>query len=107
MKIDGKEIRNFLFCRYSRVVLPGSIPVDRKERASVLQQSEQPRFLVNVQVEAFSKDHAIARLMAAFPQVERRDWEFLDELDASHDIGAMGQKLPLNPLVVAGSRRIQ
>lgn len=107
MKIDGKEVRYFLFARYSRVVLPGSIPVDRKERAHVLQMSEQPRFLVNVQVEAFGKDHALTRLVEAYPQVERRDWEFIDELEARHDIGAMGTKLPLNPLVVAGSRRIQ
>ena len=107
MKIDGKEVRYYLFARYSRVVLPGAIPVDRKERAHVLNMSEQQRFLVNVQVEAFSKDHALTRLCEAWPQVARADWEFVDELDASHDIGMMGTKLPLNPLVVAGPRRIQ
>lgn len=107
MKIDGKEIRNFLFARYSRVMLPGCIPVDRKERARVLDMSDQQRFIVNVQVEAFGKDHALTRLMESFPMIARSDWEFIDELLPEHDVGAMGTKLPLNPLVVAGSRRIQ
>lgn len=107
MKIDGKDVKYYLFCRYSRVMLPGSIPVDRKEREIALNMSEQARFLVNVQVEAFSKDHAIARLMEAWPNVERRDWEFVCDLDDSHDIGAMGTKLKLNPLVMNAPRRMQ
>jgi hypothetical protein len=98
-KLDGKEVRKFMFARYTRVLSPGCIPVDRKERASVLQQTDQPRYLVTVCVEAFNKDHAIDRLQnELYPQVSRRDWEFIEELDYSHDLGKLGKTHLLDPL---------
>ena len=46
-------------------------------------------------VEAFDKDHAILRLSLAFPFADGMDWDFLDELDPDHYVGAMGHDLPL------------
>jgi len=56
---------------------------------------------VFVQVEAFDKDHAVNRLVEKFPHVERKEWDFLEEMDLAdtsgklHDIGSFGTKLPL------------
>lgn len=108
MKIDGKEVRKFLFARYTSVMANGAIPVDRKERAKILNEHDQARrFLVNVQVEAFSKDHAIERLQKIYPHVTKKEWEFVDELDASHDLGMMGASHPFDPLVMPTHRRVQ
>lgn len=106
--IDGKPVRKFLFARYSRVILSGSIPVDKKERASALAQSEQPRFLVLAQVEAFNVDHAINRLQNdLFPMIPRADWEMIEELDPEHELGKMGSTHPLIPLQHAANSRVQ
>lgn len=106
--LDGKAVRVFLFARYSRVVLPGAIPVDTRERRVVLNMSEQKRYLVLAQVEAFDKDHAMRRLTEElFPNIARGDWEFLEELDPEHDVGKMGSKHPLLPLVVANPGTMQ
>lgn len=103
--IDGKPVRKFMFARYSRIAVNGAIPVDRKERARVLNRDER-RFVVSVQVEAFDKDHAIARLVELYPMVAKADWEFIEELDPEHDIGMLGAKHPLNPIVVPASKKI-
>lgn len=96
--IDGKEVKKFLFSRYTRVAQNAAIPVDTKRRKAVLNASDQQRFLVTVQVEAFDKDHAIERLTIELYQfVKKEDWEFIDELDWEHDLGAMGAKHPLFP----------
>ena len=109
LRIDGKDVRKYLFARYSRVMVPGCIPVDRKEKARVLNATDQPRFLVQVQVEAFTVDHALERLQnELYPMIARKDWELIAELDPEHDIGIMGAKHPLSAAIMApGSRRRQ
>lgn len=85
--IDGKQVRSFLFAHLLRRNVAG-----RRET-------------MNVQVEAFDKDHAVARLRARWPMI--REWEFIDELDAEHDIGRVGERLPLNILEHQTARRVQ
>jgi len=51
---------------------------------------------VYVSVDAFGKDHAVARLLEKFPYVESKDWDFLEELDYEHFLGALGVDLPLH-----------
>lgn len=75
LKIDGKTVRAFLFARKS--ALDGRPVV--------------------WQVEGFSKDHALERLCNVEHWIARREWDFIEELDAEHDVGAMGRKLPLLP----------
>jgi hypothetical protein len=77
LKIDGKAVRIFLFARRSEL-------------------SDHP---VLAQVEAFNKDHAIQRLVE-YSSFATRHWDFIEELDPEHDVGKMGFKLPLNPLVI-------
>lgn len=78
LMIDGKAVRKFLFSRW--IVLT------------------QSYFLIDV--EAFDKDHAIKRLRDAFPHIEKREWDYLDELDPEHFVGKMGKSLPLYPRAV-------
>lgn len=73
--IDGKAVRKFVFGRYSQLA----------KRAFV------------VEVHAFNKDHAIARLEEQYGYIERGDWEFIDEIDPEAIIGKLGETLPLNP----------
>lgn len=87
LMIDGKPVRSFLFSALTRVLRVG-----------------QPSFRMNVQVEGFDKDHAYRRACERWPFLT---WEFIEELDAEHDIGMLGEKLPLNPLTVRGSVRAQ
>jgi len=47
-------------------------------------------------VEAFGKDHAVTRLINKYPYTNRRDWEFIEELDPEHFIGRLGTHLPLH-----------
>lgn len=106
--VDGKPVRKWMFTRLSRVCLPGSIPVDRKERAVVLNMSEQQRYIVTVQVEAFTLDHAFSRLInELYPEISRKDWEMIAELDPEHDIGMLGARHPLKPSHMNAPRRIQ
>jgi len=74
--IDGKEVRRFLWGRWM-----------------VLVQSYQL-----IEVEAFSKDHSLKRLCDSYPHVERREWDFMDELEPQHFVGKLGITLPLNLL---------
>jgi hypothetical protein len=86
--IDGKQVRKFLFLRLS--------PIDRRE--------------IIVSVEAFTVDHAIARLREKFHWVEKSAWNFIQELDAEHFVGVMGEEMPLVPhgvILAPGSRRVQ
>jgi hypothetical protein len=71
--IDGKPVRKYLFGRKS--FLDGRT--------------------VLCAVEAFDKDHALARLSEAWPFILKMEWDFLDELDPEHFMGAMGTDLPL------------
>ncbi len=85
--IDGKPVRKWLFVRAS--------PIDRRP--------------VLVSVEAFTLDHAVKRLEEKFHWVARREWNMVEELDAEHFVGALGEDLPLVPkgaIVVAPSRLI-
>lgn len=70
--IEGRLVRVFLFARKSP--LSGARPV-------------------MWQVEGFTKDDALSRLCEVEHWVERSAWEFIDELDPEHDIGALGRKL--------------
>lgn len=71
-----RDKRKYLFARMSRI-------------------SPHP---VYVEVEAYDKDHAVKRLVNAYPYTDRTDWDFLDELDPDHFIGRMGAALPLNEI---------
>lgn len=73
MKIDGKEVKKYLFGRKS--YLDG-----------------RPVFCA---VEAFSKDHAIERLVETWSFTSASDWDFMEELDVTHFMGALGTDLPL------------
>ncbi len=84
--IDGKQVRNYLFAHLLRRNVAG-----RRET-------------MNVQVEAFNVDHAVQRLRARWPML--RDWHMIEELDPEHDIGMVGERLPLNPLE-SSARRLQ
>lgn len=75
LMIDGKPVRVFLFGRKSHI-------------------DGRP---VLYQVEGFDKDHALRRLCEVEHWIEKREWDFIDELDPEHDVGAMGRKLPLLP----------
>lgn len=100
MKIDGKEVRKFLFARLSRIKMQGCIPTD-----------DRRRFIVQAQVEGFTLDHAWERLTKEiFPNVRRADWQLLEELDASHDIGKLGSSHPIQPkgsIVLPAHLRVQ
>lgn len=52
------------------------------------------RLPVPVSVDAISKDHAIERLREKWPEIPALDWDFLEELDPEHDLGALGEHLP-------------
>jgi hypothetical protein len=85
--IDGRIVRKWLFVRES--------PIDRRP--------------VLVAVEAFDLDHALTRLREKFHWVEKRAWHMVEELDAEHFVGALGEDLPLVPkgaIVVQSSRTI-
>lgn len=108
--LDGKPVRKFLFHRFTSIAHNGAIPVDRKQRAKMFDEHDmsKQKFIVNVQVEGFDKDHALKRLAELYPMVARKEWEFNMELDAEHDIGLLGASHPLNPAFVHPShRRIQ
>jgi len=72
--IDGRLVRVFLFARKSP--LSGNRPV-------------------LWQVEGFDKDDALRRLCEVEHWIDRKAWEFIEELDPEHDVGAMGRKLPI------------
>jgi len=51
---------------------------------------------VVVQVDAFSKDHALTRLHEKWPGFPKTDWDFIDEVDPDDiGIGRMGDYLKL------------
>lgn len=92
LKLDGKIIRKFLFARRSYL----------------------DNHAVFVEVDAFDKDHALKRLEEKYAYVDRRDWDFLEELGMEHFIGStagtMGEYLPLLPegtLLAPGSANSQ
>lgn len=100
--IDGKPVRKWLFARLSRTVVPGSgaIPVDRKMRAGIFDADDR-RFIVLVQVEAFTLDHAMDRLQnELYPGIARREWEMLEELDPEHELAKLGKTHPLKPQIM-------
>ncbi len=103
--LDGKPVRRFLFARYTFVAQNGAIPCDRVKRKELLNATDQQKYLVQVQVDAFDIDHALDRLeKELYAFVPRKDWEFVCELDdPSHDLGMMGAKHPLLPV---GTRNI-
>lgn len=47
-----------------------------------------------VTVEGVDKDHALQRLIAEYPWTHIMDWDFIDELDPDHFVGAFGVDLP-------------
>lgn len=73
--IDGKEVRKFLYARWLRML-------------------NRPQV---IEVEAFNKDHAIARILEKFPGTDVYDWDFIQELEMRHMVGRVGETLPLNP----------
>lgn len=74
-------IRKFLFIRASKIL-------NRMPNGTL------QRLPVPVSVDAISKDHAIERLKEKWPEIDSMDWDFLEELDPEHDIGALGDHLP-------------
>lgn len=51
---------------------------------------------VFVNVEAFSKDLSLARLVEKYPYIDKKEWDFLEELDPdSHSLGRIGTTLKL------------
>jgi len=86
LMIDGKIVRKYLFARMSKF-------------------SPHP---VLAQVEAFNVDHALNRLQNdIFPGIPSAEWNLIDELDAEHEVGALGSSHPLNPIILPQHRRIQ
>jgi hypothetical protein len=79
--IDGKPVRKFLFGRWSAIIQAYAL----------------------VEVEGFNKDHALKRLCEWKLGTERREWEFLDELDFEHFVGKLGESLPMNPFAQPGN----
>lgn len=78
MRIDGKEVKRYVFARWSHLL----------NRPVVLE------------VEAFSKDHAVKRLDFHVPGFHR-EWECVhEELRPGETIGKLGIKLPLNPFAL-------
>lgn len=83
--IDGKAVRCWLFARLSRL-------------------SPHP---VLYQVEAFTLDHAFARLTEEIaPGFRRAEFEMLEELDAEHDVGKLGSYHPLGVILAPRSFRL-
>ena len=78
--IPTPKVKKFLFQRLTRITHG---------------RADQARRQVVVAVEAFDKDHAIQRLSLAYPFVRPLDWDFVDELDATHDLGMLGETLKL------------
>lgn len=85
--LDGKPVFGFLFAHI--VVMPNGRRIPHM-----------------FQVDGFDKDHAWKRLCAAKPNIPPRKIEFLDYLEPEHDVGYLGEKLPLFP-AVAGPMRPQ
>lgn len=86
--IDGKMVRKWLFAHLIKS----------------LDGSKHPEL---VQVEGFSVDHALARLLEYYPMVPRGKWELIEELDAEHEVGALGRTLPLLPFGAIAPWKIQ
>lgn len=86
--IDGKPVYGYLFAHI--IVMPNGRRIPEM-----------------FQVEGFSKDHAWKRLIAARPQLPRNKIEFLSDLEPEHDVGYMGEKIPLFPAVVIGARNVR
>lgn len=87
--IDGKLVRNYLFAYLVTNIGDGS------------------RVPAMVQVEAFDKDHAMTRLLLAYPRVPRKAWHFIEELDPEHDVGKLGARLPLHPNAVKSDSTVR
>lgn len=81
MKPKKSRTRKFLFARTSKI---GHMINGRMEYPAVF-----------VSVEAINKDHAIQRLHAKYPYIKKSQWDYLDELDPEHFVGALGEDLPL------------
>lgn len=79
LMIDGKEVKRFLFVRYSFIT-----------------KRNHP-----VEVHAFNKDHAVARLEQKFPYIQRLEWDFVDQLGGDQTLGKLGEILPLNPFATS------
>lgn len=86
--IDGKPVRKWLF-------------------AHLITSVDGTRNTELVQVEAFSIDHAISRLIEYYPMVPKNKWSVLEELDPEHEVGTLGRTLPLLPFGSVASIKIQ
>lgn len=86
--LDGKPVYGFLFAHI--VAMPNGRRVPHM-----------------FQVDAFDLDHAWRRLKENKPHIPPREIEFLSELEPEHDVGYLGEKLPMFPSVVIGPRRTQ
>lgn len=73
--IDGKRVRKFLFARVHPILHSAHM----------------------VEVHAFDKDHAIARLLEEYPGSRTKEWEFADELKPECFVGVMGEVMYLLP----------
>ena len=51
-------------------------------------------------VEAYDKDHAMLALRVEYPHVDATAWDFVDEIEPEHFVGAMGRDIPLTEIPV-------
>ena len=65
------RIRKFLFMRYSHIY----------------------RRNIPTCVEALNYDDAVWRLLAKYPSLLWRDWDYIQELEPQHDLGKLGETL--------------
>jgi hypothetical protein len=79
--LNGKAVECWLFARLIR--LPNGRRVPQ-----------------TVQVEAHTLDHAAKRLREHPRYGAGAKWEIIDKLAPEHDVGYLGEKLPLFPAVV-------
>lgn len=79
-EIDGRAVYGYLFAHI--IVMPNGRRIPHM-----------------FQVDGFSKDHAWQRLKEWKPHIRPSEIEFLDYLEPEHDVGYLGEKLPLYPVV--------
>ena len=48
---------------------------------------------IPVCVEAENYDHAVTRLLAEWPSLAWREWDYIMELESQHDLGKLGTTL--------------
>lgn len=76
------------YLRPSKAKLPAHVKKFLFMRFNHLQRRNVP-----VCVEADNFDHAVSRLLAQWPGIPWRDWDYIEELESQHDLGRLGETL--------------